>query len=357
MATPPRTHMESEVLSQPDVWRRVLGELRDRSQINEICERITPDIEWLFIGCGSSYYIAQAAAATFEWLGLHARAVPASDLLLFPAWVLDHRNCPQAPVLISRSGKTSEIIQAAELLEKRRGIRTIGVTCSAGEPLEKIARFTLHTLAADEQSTVMTRSFTAMLLALQLLGARVAHGRALGKALELLPEQVKPVLENMHIEIRNFVQRHDFADYVVLGQGPLFSIAKECALKITECSSSYVECFHTLEFRHGPKSVVGQEVLSIFLLSDSGYEAEVNMLEEVNELGGATLAIASHVDGRVKRAADLAIDLDISAPEVAQLAGYVPCGQLIGLFTGLKKGLNPDAPRHLSRVVVLNSAV
>jgi hypothetical protein len=38
---------------------------------------------------------------------------------------------------------------------------------------------------------------------------------------------------------------------------------------------------------------------------------------------------------------------------VARVAPYVFAGQLIGLNTGLKKGLDPDNPRHLSRVVVL----
>jgi hypothetical protein len=34
-------------------------------------------------------------------------------------------------------------------------------------------------------------------------------------------------------------------------------------------------------------------------------------------------------------------------------APYILCGQLNGLFTGLKKGLDPDNPRNLSRVAVL----
>jgi glucosamine 6-phosphate synthetase-like amidotransferase/phosphosugar isomerase protein len=32
---------------------------------------------------------------------------------------------------------------------------------------------------------------------------------------------------------------------------------------------------------------------------------------------------------------------------------YLPAQQLLGLYTGIKKGLDPDRPRHLSRVVVL----
>ena len=36
-----------------------------------------------------------------------------------------------------------------------------------------------------------------------------------------------------------------------------------------------------------------------------------------------------------------------------RLAAYLVPGQLLSLQTGLKKGLNPDSPRHLSRAVIL----
>lgn len=349
--------MEAEILSQAEVWKECLQALGTSATLDEICDHVPREAEWLFIGCGSSYYIAKAAAATFALLGLHARAVPPSELLLFPALTLNQRALPQIPVLISRSGRTSEVLQAGEFLEKKRGIRTIALTCSAGEPLEKIARFTLYTLAANETSTVMTRSFTSMLLALQYLGATVARNSGLGNGLKALPDRLAPSLSGTHAMVREFVNTHDFLDYVFLAQGPLHGIAQECALKVTESSSSYAQTFHTLEFRHGPKSIVTPDVLAVFLLSESGYDAEVEMLEEVKELGGRTMVVANHADNRARKAADLVIELNLEVPELARLAAYVPCAQLLGLCTGLIKGLNPDEPRHLSRVVILNSAV
>jgi glucosamine--fructose-6-phosphate aminotransferase (isomerizing) len=352
-----QTNMEKEILSQPQVWEECLRSLSKSSVLREICAHVTRNAEWLFIGCGSSYYIAQAAAATFTLLGLQARAAPASEVLLFPELTLELAPRTRIPVLISRSGRTSEVLQAAEFLEKKRDIRTVGITCSANQPLEGIATFTLHTLAADESSTVMTRSFTAMLLGLQYLGASVARKAKLCKQLESLPENAGAMLPRMHASIREFVSAHGFSDYVFLAQGPLAGIARECALKVTESSLSYAQAYHTMEFRHGPKSIVAPDVLTVFLLSESSYEAELEMLEEVKSLGGTTIAVANGVDERAHRASDLAIELNLPSPEILRLAVYVPCGQLLGLCTALKKGLNPDEPRHLSRVVILNSAV
>ena len=350
-------HMRAEILSQPEVWRQTLNAMAANPRLEEICDHVTSEAEWLFIGCGSSYYIAQAAAATFTFLGLHARAIPASDLLLYPALVLDHRGRRQMPVLISRSGRTSEILQAGELLERGRSVPTIGITCSADQPLEKLARSTFSILAADEKSTVMTRSFTSMLLALQHLGAKVARNAAFREALDALPAQMAGLPQEMEQTIRSFVDDHRFSDYVFLAQGPLVGIANECTLKVMESSSSYAQSFRTLEFRHGPKSIVSRDVLNAFLLSEDGYDAELEMLEEVKELGSTTLAIGNRLEARAKKAADMHIELGLSVPEIARLVAHVPCGQLLGLYTGLKKGLDPDEPRNLSRVVILNSAV
>jgi glucosamine--fructose-6-phosphate aminotransferase (isomerizing) len=124
-------------------------------------------------------------------------------------------------------------------------------------------------------------------------------------------------------------------------------------LKVKEMSCSYAQCFHTLEFRHGPKSIVSSETLLTFFLSESGYEAECEVLEEVKGLGGTTLVVANKADDRARRAADFLVELKLDVAEYARLTTYLLSGQLLGLFTGLRKGLDPDRPRNLSRAVVL----
>jgi glucosamine--fructose-6-phosphate aminotransferase (isomerizing) len=346
--------MEQEILSQPEVWRECLGSLGSSKAVNAICDEVPGEAEWLFVGCGSSYYIALAAAATFAAMGLPARAVPASEILLFSSLTLKPDSRPRVAVLISRSGRTSEVIQAGEYLLDEPRTLCVAITCAAESPLEKIARFTLQVRPADESSTVMTRSFTSMLLALQYLGARLTQNTAVLEGLRVLPSAVAPVLAEHSAPLRDFVMRHNFADYVFLGQGPLVGVSQECALKVTESSVSYAQSFHTMEFRHGPKSIVAPNTLLGFLLSESGYEAEREVLEEVKELGGTTLVVANSADPRARAAADLVIECRWGVPETIFPAAFVIWGQLLALYTGLKKGLNPDEPRHLSRVVILN---
>jgi glucosamine--fructose-6-phosphate aminotransferase (isomerizing) len=343
-------HSLSEILSQAQCWEACLADLVQSASLKEIEARFGQSNEWLFVGCGSSYYVALAAAATMKLLtGRRAWAVPASEILLYPDLVFS--TARYVPVLISRSGQTSEVLKAAELL-RERGIPSVAISCARGQLLEKLATVTI-TLPADEQSTVMTRSFTSMLLALQFLAGRIAGSESYCNALLSMPDLAAPTLARAPEQIREFVARHSFADYVCLGHGPYYGLACEYGLKIMEMSLSFSQVFHSLEFRHGPKSVVTPATLLIFFLSDQGYEAESDLLDEMKSLGATTMVIANQANARVRAAADLLVELQLPLPELVRLAPALVPGQLLALFTGLKKGLNPDTPRYLSRAVIL----
>ncbi len=350
----PGAHSLAEILSQPQFWGRCLQGLERHGSLAEIRQPFRSAREWLFVGCGSSYYIALSAAAAWSSItGMRARAIPASELLLFPEIVLAGSENLVA-VVISRSGRTSEAVRAAQVLEREKNIRVLAVTGTPDQPLEQIATATLPLLPCDEQSTVMTRSFTSMLIGLQYLAACEANNSALLNSFGKLPGLAQRAMDSLYPRVRDFASTRQFADFVCLGQGPLYGLACETALKVNEMSVSYAQNFHTLEFRHGPKSIVGPETLVMFLLSEQGYDAECEVLQEIKGLGGTTLAVANRADARARAASDLLIEFDFELPEILRLAPYVFSGQLTGLYTGLKKGLDPDNPRHLSRVVVLN---
>jgi glucosamine--fructose-6-phosphate aminotransferase (isomerizing) len=342
----------AEILSQPLCWNTSLKQLRESGVIEEVAKQFAGADEWVFVGCGSSFYVAQAAAATMAALsGKRARALPASELLLYPEIAMAGSG-RYAPVLISRSGKTSEVLKVAEGL-KTRGIKTLGISCAPGQTLEGLVTHAIVLPTADEQSMVMTRSFSTMLLALQALAAVVAGKPEFVTALPQLVAPAEKLCSSLPARVREFVVGHEFKDYVCLAQGPLFGIASEIALKLTEMSVSYGQVFHTLEFRHGPKSIVSEDTLIVFLLSESGYQSELEVLEEIKKLGGATMVIANHADGRARAAADMLVEIGADGPELARIALFPMTGQLLGMYTGLHKGHDPDRPRNLSRVVIL----
>ena len=353
ISTEQGSHTLSEILSQPQTWRKCLAKLSTSSELQSAARMARPGAEWAFIGCGTSYYLAIAAASAFNALGLAARAIPASEILLYPSLTLAARR-DFVPVVISRSGRTSEAVRAARQLERQHNVRTIAITCAAGEPLEEECSLTLQLLDADEKSMVMTRSFTTMLLSLQYLAATVLGNVGFQRSLTELPLQVEPLFERFPEQLQQFVNARDFEDCVFLAQGPLFGVASECMLKVTEASCTYAQVFHSLEFRHGPKSIVSPKTLLTSLVSESSYDAEIELVEEMKALGATTMIVANQIDDRARQVADIVLELGLAVPEYARPAAYTPWGQLFGVYTGLKKGLNPDAPKNLSRVVVLD---
>jgi len=345
-------HTIAEILSEPAIWTSCLKSMEQFAQLQSLNQKLPRNVEWVFVGCGSSFYLAQAAAASWSILtGEKSRALPASEITLF------QQLFPAAsqPVLITRSGYTSEVLQAADYLQGRLHLETLAITCGSDTPIEKIASHCIKLPAADEKSTVMTRSFTSMLITLQSLAAIRGGRREFLDALRKLPDQVTSRLNAIHTTIRSLVDSRAFADYVFLGQGPFYGIAQESMLKVKEMSCSYAQSFHTLEFRHGPKAIVSPETLITFIISESGFAAEVAVLEEIKKLRGTTLVVSNDVNSAIRRAADYFVELSLDVPETARVAASVIPGQLLGFYTGVKKGLNPDEPRNLSRVVMLET--
>jgi glutamine---fructose-6-phosphate transaminase (isomerizing) len=351
---PQKSATFSEIISEPYVWQTVLGELRRDPLITRILTAAQSRTEWLFIGCGTSFYLAEAAAHSWMLLtGQRARAVPASEPLLFPKLAM--ASVPNLQVVvISRSGKTSEALRAAKVFKNDFHVPTIGITCAMRSQLEDVCDMTIRLVAADEQSTVMTRSFTSMLLVLQHLAARITKNDNFLQALEKLAVHFVPQIGDITEKVQDFVAGHDFEDYVFLGQGPFHGIAREASLKVAEMSCSYSQVFHTLEFRHGPKAVVSPRTCLMFFLSENGYDAEGEVLEEMAELGGVVIAICNRATKHIRDHSQLVFELGFDGPDVARLAPYVVPAQLLGFFTGTKKDLDPDNPRNLTRVVILD---
>jgi glucosamine--fructose-6-phosphate aminotransferase (isomerizing) len=347
-------HTLTEILSQPEIWPAALRELTESAAFQSAARQTVSRKEWLFVGCGTSFYLAEAAAASWTLItGQRARALPGSEVLLFSQLAQLAVGDLQA-VVISRSGRTSEAVRAAEALHRKHQVPTIGITCTTGSELAKVCETTLVLSAADEKSMVMTRSFTSMLQGLLRLAVAQAGAASLLPALESVAAVLSSRIHAYNAQIEKFVAKHSFADYIYLAQGPFFPIAREAALKITEMSCSYTQSYHTLEFRHGPKSIVAPQTCLTFFLSETAMQAETEVLVEMKALGGTIVAVCNRATDAVRRCCDLVFELEADVPELALIAPFIVPAQLLGFHTAVKKGFNPDEPKNLSRVVILD---
>jgi len=346
-------HTLAEIFSQAEMWGETAKQFERQGILRALSNTFSARKPWLFVACGSSYYLSQLVVAVWqEMFQAPCAGVPASEFLFATQETL-RRTGAQQVVLVSRSGETTEILRVAEFLRTDPAILTLGVTCGANSSLEKLCRHTLKLTWADEQSTVMTRSFTSMLMAFERLGATLGGESEWITALDGLPQKVRPWLKTNAAKIQTLGAKRRFADLVFLGQGAHYWLAQEAALKVTEMSSSYAQAYHTLEFRHGPRAIASRDTLITFFISDAAEEEETLLVSELKELGAATLVVVNRATPALVRSSDLLIELGLDEPEFARLAPAAIPAQLLGAAIGLRKGLNPDAPKNLSRVVTL----
>ena len=351
----PGEHTLQEILSQPRIWSETETQLREAGLLEKFSGLFSPRSPWLFVGCGSSYYLSRVIAALWtKHFYIPATGVPASELLFAPEETLRRLGAEQV-VLMSRSGETTEVLRAAELLQKHKTVQTLGVTCNPRSPLEDLCTHSFKLIWADEKSTVMTRSFTAILLAFQRLGLHFVGDNQFSGALDQMPQRGQEWLDKRAKKIQDFAAHRRFADYVFLGQGVHYWLAQEAGLKVTEMSASYAQVYHSLEFRHGPRSIAGPSTLITIFISESAAEEETLLAKELKELGAAICVIVNRATPDLKKHSDLLIELALDGPEFARYAVTAIPAHLMGTAIGLRKGLNPDAPKNLTRAVVLGS--
>jgi glucosamine--fructose-6-phosphate aminotransferase (isomerizing) len=320
-----------------------------RSAPSAIIDRLAGAKRIVVTGAGSSYYIAQVAAATMRArCALPAEAVPLSEILLRPEGVIGAEPAERQPVVvISRSGTTTEAIDVIGLAAGR-GQPSIAVTCRPASPMAQAADLTLAVPQADERAIVMTRSFVAQAALLMRLGARVARERSgvpsddrFAADLDAVPGrwgEVEP-----HIERALELALTDPSRVVVLGGGAAYGIANEAVLKLTETSQVAASAFHPLEFRHGPISVCEPGMLVVGILGGNAEAAERRVVAESAALGATTWVLGPSGPGA---------ELD----EIARLPLVLHALQGLALGVALRRGRDPEAPRHLSQVVVIEEA-
>lgn len=339
-----------EICAQNEALTAALQQLTAQQQWTQAYMADAAFEEVIFIGSGSSYYQSQIMAATFRsWLARRAIACPSSEIMLFP----EHSSSPGKKLLVavSRSGESSEVILAVEAVKERPDWTVCGISCHPDSSLARLVPCLISPLGA-EQSTVMTKSFSSMTFMTQAAIA-TASGRA--DRLEQLKGAIAvqaPLIEEADLLAKRIADEHGlFAPYVYLGMGPFFGAAQEACLKIKEMAQVWTESYGTLEFRHGPKSIIEPGSLVVLLLSEQARPYEVKVAQEMQGYGAKVLVITAAA-GDDLSFADYVFDTrSAHLDDNARVVAYLPLLQFLGYYSALSKNVNPDEPRNLTQVV------
>ncbi|MCQ6267940.1 SIS domain-containing protein [Fictibacillus sp. WQ 8-8] len=303
----------------------------------------------LFIGCGTSYYLAISASRFFqETTGMAAQAVPASEVFLHPQQTFA-QDCHYKLIAISRSGTTSEVLHALKSVKGNKKIATLAVTCHADSEITQLSGESIILNHVQEKSVVMTQSFTNMLYALQLYSARLAQLEL--HDLLLVPQIVKETLKDTEM-MREIAETEQNQRFIFLGTGSSFGLAEEGCLKLKEMTQTECEAYSALEFRHGPISMVDEKTVVLLLSTgDLPRKIEESLLLDVQSFGGRTVLIGNQHE---RLGADLVITVPCSSNCKAALLCLMPYLQMLAYYRATALGLSPDHPRNLNQVVKIS---
>ncbi|MEU1754614.1 sugar isomerase [Micromonospora matsumotoense] len=306
-------YVDAEIASQPDCWReaaRLVGTVA--TSLPRPGERVA------VVGCGTSWFMAMAYAGLRERAG-HGEtdAFQASE---FPA---DRRY--DRLIAITRSGTTTEVL---DLLAALRGrTPTTVLVGDPGSPAVTFADTAVPLPFADERSVVQTRFATT---ALALLRAHLGDNvEALAADAEVAVRAPLP-LDPARIDQATF-----------LGRGWTVGLAQEAALKCREAATFWAEAYPAMDYRHGPISIAapGRLVWAFGELPDG-------LPEDVAATGAAFVHSRHHGCHTVLGS------WAAGRTPVDPMADLI-LAQRFAVALATSRGLDPDAPRHLTRSVVL----
>ncbi|MFJ4324278.1 SIS domain-containing protein [Streptomyces tricolor] len=290
------THVENELNSQPECWMRAAEQAdRHRSALPEPGERVA------VVGCGTSYFMAQAVAALREGAGQ-------GETDAFAASEFPHGRSYDRVLALTRSGTTTEVLDLLGGLAGRT--RTTAVTADPDTPVRTAADDLVVLDFADERSVVQTRFATT---ALTLLRAHLGlHSDAV--VADARTALAAPLPEGLV----------DCTQFTFLGRGWSVGLAQEAGLKMREASRSWTEAYPAMEYRHGPISVT--------------------------TAGTATWMLGTPPDGLAEQVrATGALWIEGALDPLAELVRI----QRLAVAVAAARGLDPDQPRHLTRSVIL----
>lgn len=336
--------MLKEIFEQSEVLDRII---KHRGQFKKLFQEIGKSRGTFFIGSGSAGFAGLFGTYVFSReAGQHMNFAFSSEF----SYYKDFLNEESLVVAFSQSGETADVIAAVKAAQSR-GAKIAAVTNVFGSTLYRTTDIKVLLEAGPERAVLATKSFMAKLAILLILSAGF-NGKA---------ENVVKILKQTAEEL-NKMEKDDFQEKIkdvvkkiyrknnlfVIGRGANYPLALEAALKIKEGSYLHAEGLAGGELKHGVIALIEEGTPCIVLApNDETYGDIISNAMELKARGGYMIGIGS----KKSEVFDYFIGIkDLGVGSYLLIAFVV---QLIGYYTAVTRGLNPDRPRNLAKSVTV----
>ena len=323
--------MAAEMAAQPTVLARVAARAAaDTGAVRAVLPRPLAGI--VFLARGSSDNAAVFGRYLAELRAGRPAGLAAPSLYTRYHATVDWHG--YLVVALSQSGATPEIISTCQAV-RAGGAVVLGITNEPRSPLADAVDLVLSTDAGPERAIPATKTVTAQLAVLATVTSALRAGPVPDGTLDGLPGAVAAVLDDPG-PVRQLAGRwQDLDRLVVAGRGLAYGAALETALKVKETTGILAEGISTADLLHGPIAAVyaGAPVL----LVDGSGPADTDLAE-----------LRALLDERQAQSASLPVPPGL--PEAVHVIAAITRGQQLAYELARARGVNPDAPAHLSKV-------
>jgi len=307
-------------------------------------------------GSGTSYYASLAGQYAMSTLtSLTATAVPASEL---SSWV-----SPTARdfllIAFSQSGESVDVLSAAKTA-LRMGGKVFAVTNEPRSALAKMANFVLLTRAGRELAVTATKTYVSQLAAIYLLSIELSGIQKvkseveldeLRKGLKEAPRLAEETLTSTDKVVRELAEKYRHNKFFfILGSGPNYTTALEGALKLKESCNVFAEGYASREFLHGPMRLVDENTPMIFITPpDKALSEHLDLIERFRRLGAPIITVSGGDEKIVELGNSIIISRGLPPAFTPMI--YVGPLHLFAYYSSITRGLNPDKPEKITKVV------
>ncbi len=246
---------------------------------------------------------------------------------------------------VSQSGEGDDINIVLESA-KNSGAFTLAITNESNSTMAALADEALLIHAGRERSVAATKTYTGQMLHFYML-AKALAGR--GPEIEKIPDFTAKALE-LETDVRRAVERYVFMENcVVVGRGMNYGNSYELALKLMETCYVVAERFSSADFFHGPLAIVERR-FPVVMFGPTGVteKSSLELLERLKQLNADCLSITNS-----KAIASMSPRSLVLPKEIDEFLSPIPFvvpAQLFAALLSEAKGLDPDAPRSLSKI-------
>ena len=310
----------------------------------------------IILGCGTSYFAGLYGMYYFKNL-CYFNTVQTFD-------GADFNNCDipkignTAFILISQSGETKDLHRCIEIA-KNNNIITIGIVNVVDSLIAREVDCGIYCNAGKEVGVASTKALTSQVVCLSMAAIWFSEAQNINEKirkkmildLRNLSNDIQITLECCHDVTKKLALKMKSTNMFLLGKGSDEYIAKEGSLKIKEISYIHCEGYSSSSLKHGPFALLDENFQVIILNLDQSHNAKtINCYQEVSARNSPILLITNNINATVENDHDI-----IVVPEnktYASLLGIIPL-QLLAYYLSVNKGINPDKPKNLAKVVTV----